>query len=296
MNIRMVALKIIFCENCPAKWRKVMIVYYEKLYETIIWNILGEGEKRRKMNLSWWTKIGFKKGVDFWLEMKVLNLKESEQMMMMIICFCSIMSVCQFVKSNEHLFYYNCFHVYVNFQPLCFHHAVPLETIEKYQMTTLSFIQQPFVWTFICICCNVTLLRCNKSGTEQKTRRWFGSRLFFVVVTNFEALCFHRNRRVRRRSLSACGFFSSKMKTNLRLLLLLLSLFPYWKGSHEFVRERNSLDLSFYCIAHRLFIRGCKHYKLLTNTSVFEKYPKSLCLNIASEASFVLLRTKKYNF
>ena len=172
---------------------------------------------------------------------------------------------------------------------------MPLETIEKYQMTTLSFIQQPFVWTFICICCNVTRLRCNKSGTEQKTRRWFGSRLFFVVVTNFEALCFHRNRRVRRRSLSACGFFSSKMKTNLRLLLLLLSLFPYWKGSHEFVRERNSLDLSFYCIAHRLFIRGCKHYKLLTNTSVFEKYPKSLCLNIASEASFVLLRTKKRN-
>ena len=70
------------------------------LYETIIWNIL-EGKGRRKMNLSWWTKIGFKKGVDFWLEMKVLNLKESEQMMM--ICFCSIVSVCQFVKSNEHL-------------------------------------------------------------------------------------------------------------------------------------------------------------------------------------------------
>lgn len=141
----------------PCKMAQSHDCIWKALWNHNLEHFRGEGEKRRKMNLSWWTKIGFKKGVDFWLEMKVLNLKESEQMMMMIICFCSIMSVCQFVKSNEHLFYYNCFHVYVNFQPLCFHHAVPLETIEKYQMTTLSFIQQPFVWTFICICCNVTL-------------------------------------------------------------------------------------------------------------------------------------------
>ena len=156
---------------------------------------------------------------------------------MMIICFCSIMSVCQFVKSNEHLFYYNCFHVYVNFQPLCFHHAVPLETIEKYQMT---FIQQPFVWTFICICCNVTQ-RCNaKVEQNWKTRWWFGRRLLvFVVVTNFEALCVppqqHLPKSVRLRVL----FFENEDQFEAALR----PYSPHWKGSHEFVRERNSLLL-----------------------------------------------------
>lgn len=86
-----VALKIIFCAKI-AECRKVMIA----LYETIIWTILG-GEKEK-----WIYHDEPKKELIFSLENEVeLDLKESEQMMM--ICFCSIVSVCQFVKSNEHL-------------------------------------------------------------------------------------------------------------------------------------------------------------------------------------------------
>ena len=67
---------------------------------------------------------------------KELILKESEQLMM--ICFCSSLLFVNLYKRAEQR-KCNCFHVYVNSQPLCFHHAVPLETIEKYQMTFTTF-------------------------------------------------------------------------------------------------------------------------------------------------------------
>ena len=80
-----------------AECRKVMIA----LYETIIWNILG-GEKEKWILHDEPKLVLKKKELIFSLENEVeLDLKESEQMMM--ICFCSIVSVCQFVKSNEHL-------------------------------------------------------------------------------------------------------------------------------------------------------------------------------------------------
>ena len=90
-----VALKIIFCAKI-AECRKIMIALWNH-------NLEHFRGRKRKMNPSWWTKIGFeKKELIFSLENEVeLDLKESEQMMM--ICFCSIVSVCQFVKSNEHL-------------------------------------------------------------------------------------------------------------------------------------------------------------------------------------------------
>ena len=153
-----------------------------------------------------------------------------------MICFCSSLLFVNLYRRAEQR-KCNCFHVYVNSQPLCFHHAVPLETIEKYQMT---FIQQPFVWTFICICCNVTQ-RCNaKVEQNWKTRWWFGRRLLvFVVVTNFEALCVppqqHLPKSVRLRVL----FFENEDQFEAALR----PYSPHWKGSHEFVRERNSLVL-----------------------------------------------------
>ena len=88
-----VALKIIFCENCRMP----------QSHDCSLWNHNLEHfrGRKRKMNLSWWTKIGFEKKSWFLAWKMKLDLKESEQMMM--ICFCSIVSVCQFVKSNEHL-------------------------------------------------------------------------------------------------------------------------------------------------------------------------------------------------
>ena len=87
-----VALKIIFCENCRMP----------QSHDCSLWNHNLEhfrGKKKNEsimMNQNWfWKKSWFLA----WKMEK--HLKESEQMMM--ICFCSIVSVCQFVKSNEHL-------------------------------------------------------------------------------------------------------------------------------------------------------------------------------------------------
>ena len=77
-----------------AECRKVMIALWNH-------NLEHFRGRERKMNLSWWTKIGFEKKSWFLAWKMEKHLKESEQMMM--ICFCSIVSVCQFVKSNEHL-------------------------------------------------------------------------------------------------------------------------------------------------------------------------------------------------
>lgn len=138
---------------------------------------------------------------------KELILKESEQLMM--ICFCSSLLFVNLYRRAEQR-NCNCFHVYVNSQPLCFHHAVPLETIEKYQMTFTTF------------CLNFYLHSWR--GTQEQKVEHDGDLLlvasfFFVVVTNFEALCFHRNlpRRDDEVCYSPAGFFSSKMKTNWRL-------------------------------------------------------------------------------
>ena len=258
----------------PCKMAQSHDCIWKALWNHNLEHFRGRGEKKKNefimMNQNWFQKrswfLAWNEGVEF--ERKWTNDDDDHLFLFYYVC----LSICKEQRTFVLLQLFPCLCQFstLMFPPCCAignHWKVSNDDSVVHPATFclnfyLHLLQRNSAW--------------NKSGTEQKTRRWFGSRLFFVVVTNFEALCFHRNRRVRRRSLSACGFFSSKMKTNLRLLLL-LSLFPYWKGSHEFVRERNSLDLSFYCIAHRLFIRGCKHYKLLTNTSVFEKYPKSLC-------------------
>ena len=130
-----VALKIIFCVKI-AECRKVMIA----LYETIIWNILG-GEKEKWILHDEPKLVLKKKELIFSLENEVeLDLKESEQMMM--ICFCSIVSVCQFVKSNEHLrqlfpyMFMSIFNPYVSTM-LC--HWKPLKSIKWRSSNNLLF-------------------------------------------------------------------------------------------------------------------------------------------------------------
>ena len=49
----------------PCKMAQSHDCIWKALWNHNLEHFRGEGEKRRKMNLSWWTKIGFKKGVWF---------------------------------------------------------------------------------------------------------------------------------------------------------------------------------------------------------------------------------------
>ena len=154
------------------------------------------------MNRSWWTKIAsiIYEIQKSWFWKKVNNWWWS----VFVLLFC--LSICTGEQSNETAIvsmFMSILNPYVSTM-LC--HWKPLKSIK--------WRSQPFVWTFICI-----------RGEEHRNKKWnmmvicSSSPPFFVVVTNFEALCFHRNlpRRDDEVCYSPAGFFSSKMKTNWRL-------------------------------------------------------------------------------